>query len=164
MLYLYHNDMSVCAQKVRMVLAHKALDWEGSNLNLRAGEQFSPDFLRISPKGLVPVLLHDDEVILESNAIVQYLDEALKIPATKEAELRGKSYVVLFGKKRETRFIKDMTEALRRLEAVRQGLGYEHISIPLKVLDEQLRADELTDLVGKSYGNRSVKSTLVNPA
>ena len=92
---------------------------------------------------------------------VTYLDEALKIPATKGAELRGKRYIVLFGKKRETRFIKDMTEALRRLEAVRQGLGYEHISIPLGVLDEQLRADELTDLVGKSYGNRSVKSTLV---
>ncbi|MCB1686937.1 MAG: glutathione S-transferase family protein [Halioglobus sp.] len=75
MLYLYHNDMSVCAQKVRMVLAYKDLDWDGSNLNLRAGEQFSPDFLKINPKGVVPVLVHDGETILESNAIVQYLDE-----------------------------------------------------------------------------------------
>ena len=75
MLHLYHNDMSVCAQKVRMVLAHKDLEWEGSNLNLRAGEQFSPDFLKISPKGLVPVLVHDGASILESNVIVQYLDE-----------------------------------------------------------------------------------------
>ena len=94
-LYLYHNDMSVCAQKVRIVLAHKALDWEGSDLNLRAGEQFSPDFLRISPKGLVPVLLHDDEVILESNAIVQYLDEVfpdsplLSRDAVARAQTRG---------------------------------------------------------------------------
>ena len=95
MLYLYHNDMSVCAQKVRMVLAHKALDWEGSNLNLRAGEQFFPDFMRISPRGLVPVLLHDDEVILESNAIVQYLDEVfpdsplLSPDAAERAQTRG---------------------------------------------------------------------------
>lgn len=95
MLYLYHNDMSVCAQKVRMVLAHKELAWEGSNLNLRAGEQFSPDFLRISPKGLVPVLVHDDEVILESNAIVQYLDEVfpdsplLSRDAVERAQARG---------------------------------------------------------------------------
>jgi glutathione S-transferase len=87
--------MSVCAQKVRMVLAHKALDWDGSNLNLRAGEQFSPDFLRISRKGLVPVLLHDDEVILESNAIVQYLDEVfpdsplLSQDAVQRAQTRG---------------------------------------------------------------------------
>ncbi|MEQ9464780.1 MAG: glutathione S-transferase family protein [Haliea sp.] len=95
MLYLYHNDMSVCAQKVRMVLAHKELDWEGSNLNLRAGEQFAPDFLKVSPKGLVPVLVHDDAVILESNAIVQYLDEVfpespLMSPnAVERAQIRG---------------------------------------------------------------------------
>jgi len=75
MLHLYHNDMSVCAQKVRMVLAHKDLTWEGTHLNLRAGEQFTPEFRKISPKGLVPILVHDDEVITESNAIVQYLDE-----------------------------------------------------------------------------------------
>jgi len=75
MLHLYHNDMSVCAQKVRMVLAHKDLEWEGSHLNLRAGEQFSPEFRKINPKGVVPVLVHDGEIILESNVIVQYLDE-----------------------------------------------------------------------------------------
>lgn len=95
MLHLYHNDMSVCAQKVRLVMAHKALEWEGSNLNLRAGEQFSPDFLKISPKGLVPVLVHDGEVILESNAIVQYLDEVfpdaplLPQDAAERARARG---------------------------------------------------------------------------
>lgn len=75
MLHLYHNDMSVCAQKVRLVLAHKGLEWDGTHLNLRAGEQFSVDFLKISPRGLVPVLLHDGRAVLESNAIVQYLDE-----------------------------------------------------------------------------------------
>jgi glutathione S-transferase len=75
MLELYHNDMSVCAQKVRIVLAHKNLDWEGPNVNLRAGEQFAPDFLKISPKGLVPILLHDKQVVYESNVIIEYLEE-----------------------------------------------------------------------------------------
>jgi hypothetical protein len=93
--------------------------------------------------------------------ILQYLDDVLKIPPTKGAQMRGKTYIVDFGTKREQRFILDMVEALRRLESVREGLGYEHISIPLGVLDEELRKDETTDLIGKSYGNRSVKSTFI---
>jgi glutathione S-transferase len=67
--------MSVCAQKVRLVLAYKNLQWQGTNLNLRAGEQFSPAFLTISPKGLVPILLHDKQVVYESNVIIEYLEE-----------------------------------------------------------------------------------------
>ena len=39
MIELYHNDMSVCAQKVRFALAEKKLTWEGHHLNLRAGDQ-----------------------------------------------------------------------------------------------------------------------------
>ena len=38
MLALYHNDMSSCAQKVRLCLAEKELNWESRHLNLRAGE------------------------------------------------------------------------------------------------------------------------------
>ena len=38
MLALYHNDMSLCAQKVRVALAEKALEWESRHLVLRAAE------------------------------------------------------------------------------------------------------------------------------
>ena len=36
MLALYHNDMSLCAQKVRVCLAEKGLEWENRHLVLRA--------------------------------------------------------------------------------------------------------------------------------
>ena len=94
--------------------------------------------------------------------VVEYLEDVLKIGAKKGAELRGLKYVLEFGAKRETRVLKDPVEALRRLEAVRQGLGFEHISIPLKVLDEELRADEITDLIGFTYGARSMKATNID--
>lgn len=58
-----------------MVLAHKELEWESVHLNLRAGDQFKPEFKQINPKGVVPVLQHDDAIITESTAIVEYLEE-----------------------------------------------------------------------------------------
>ena len=42
MLALYHNDMSLCAQKVRVCLAEKGLEWESRHLVLRAGEHQRP--------------------------------------------------------------------------------------------------------------------------
>lgn len=72
---LYHNAMSTCAQKVRFALAEKGIAWEGRHLNLRAGEQHRPDYLRINPAGVVPTLVHDGGVIRESNVIMEYVDD-----------------------------------------------------------------------------------------
>jgi len=81
MLELYHNDMSTCAQKVRATLAEKDLAWDGHELNLRTGEQHKPQFLKLNPRGVVPVLVHDGNVIIESNIIMEYVEDAF--PDTK---------------------------------------------------------------------------------
>ena len=78
---LYHNDMSTCAQKVRAALAEKDLAWNGHELNLRTGEQHKPQFLKLNPRGVVPVLVHDGNVIIESNIIMEYVEDAF--PDTK---------------------------------------------------------------------------------
>jgi glutathione S-transferase len=76
MLELYHNDMSTCAQKVRATLAEKDLAWDGHELNLRTGEQHKPQFLKLNPRGVVPVLVHGGKVVTESNIIMEYLEDA----------------------------------------------------------------------------------------
>ncbi|MDA7572025.1 glutathione S-transferase N-terminal domain-containing protein [Porticoccaceae bacterium] len=81
MLKLYHNDMSACAQKVRFVLAVKQLEWQSKELNLRQGDQLRPEYLKINPKGLVPALEHDGNILVESNIIVDYLDEVFPTPS-----------------------------------------------------------------------------------
>jgi glutathione S-transferase len=81
MLKLYHNDMSACAQKVRFVLAVKQLEWQSEELNLRQGDQQRPEYLKINPKGLVPALEHDGNILVESNIIVDYLNEAFPHPS-----------------------------------------------------------------------------------
>ena len=80
MIELYHNDMSVCAQKVRFALAEKNLKWEGHHLNLRAGDQQRPEYLKLNPNAVVPTLVDDGTVIIESTVINEYLDDAYPEP------------------------------------------------------------------------------------
>lgn len=75
MIELYHNDMSVCAAKVRIALAEKGLEWKGYALNLRAGDALKPEYLRLNPNGVVPTLVHDGHVVIESTVICEYLDD-----------------------------------------------------------------------------------------
>lgn len=75
MIELYHHGSSVCAAKVRLVLEEKQLAWQGHYVDILAGEQFRPDFLRLNPEALVPVLVHDGLVVRESSVIAEYVDE-----------------------------------------------------------------------------------------
>jgi glutathione S-transferase len=76
MIELYHNDMSVCAQKVRIALEELNLEWHSHHLKLRGDEQLRPDFLAINPKGQVPALVDDGFVVVESTVINEYLADS----------------------------------------------------------------------------------------
>ena len=80
MLDLYHNNISVCAQKVRIVLAEKNVPWTNHHLSLAKGEHLTPEFKRMNPRGVVPVLVHDGNTIVESSVICAYLDDVFPSP------------------------------------------------------------------------------------
>src|ERR1700679_3581520 len=79
LLELYHGRTSTCAQKARLVLAEKGLDWKSHLLTLR-GDQFDPEYLKLNPNGVVPTLVHDGHVVIESAVIMHYLDETFPEP------------------------------------------------------------------------------------
>jgi glutathione S-transferase len=83
---LYHNNMSVCAQKVRVVLAEKGLKPIEHHLDLRAGESHTPEYLELNPKGVVPTLIDNGQPIIESTVICEYLDEVQPEPALRPAD------------------------------------------------------------------------------
>lgn len=68
MLALYHGRTSVCSLKVRVTLAEKALNFDSRLLTLR-GDQFEPQYLKLNPNAVVPTLIHDDSIIVESTVI-----------------------------------------------------------------------------------------------
>jgi glutathione S-transferase len=98
MLALYHNDMSLCAQKVRVCLAEKGLDWEDRHIVLRSGEHQKPWYKKLNRRAVVPTLIHDDKVIAESNVILEYLDEAFREPALAPRDPYGRAKMRLWTK------------------------------------------------------------------
>lgn len=77
---LYHNSMSVCAQKVRLVLAEKNLAPTEHAMNLRKGDTHTAKYLQLNPNGVVPTLVDRDHPIIESTVICEYLEEAYPEP------------------------------------------------------------------------------------
>ena len=81
MIELWHEWNSVQSFKVRVVLAEKDLQWTARRVDLLKFEQLQPEYLCLNPNGVVPTLVHDGKVVLESSVICQYLDEAFPEPA-----------------------------------------------------------------------------------
>jgi len=72
---LYNAPQSTCSQRVRFVLNAKKLPFEEVKLDLLAGDQLKPDYLALNPNGVVPTLVHDGAVVIDSSVIIEYLDE-----------------------------------------------------------------------------------------
>jgi len=79
MLELYHGYTSVCAQKARLTLAEKGLEWASHVMDLN-GDQLDPAYLKLNPNGVVPTLVHNGHVIVESTVIMHYLDDIFTEP------------------------------------------------------------------------------------
>ena len=80
-IHLLHFNNSSCSQKTRIFLNLKGIDWISHPVNLVADENYSDWFLGINPRALVPVLVNDGEVHIESNDIIQYLEQKFPQPS-----------------------------------------------------------------------------------
>ncbi len=85
-LALYHNALSSCSQKVRLVLAEKDLEFTSHEVNLVAGEQHDPAYVKLNPNHVVPTLVRDGHVMIESTLINEYLDDAYPDPPLRAAD------------------------------------------------------------------------------
>ncbi len=99
MLDLYHNDTSTCAQKVRVTLAEKGLEWTSHHLDLRAGDQQKPEYLKLNPRGVVPTLVDNGKVVRESTVIMEYLEDEYPDRPLRPADSHGRAKMRLWTKR-----------------------------------------------------------------
>jgi maleylpyruvate isomerase len=93
---LHGYALSSASYRVRIALALKGLEVTTVTKQLRLDEHRQADFLRLNPQGFVPALsLDDGQVLTQSLAIVEYLDEVYPepplLPAAPAARARVRS-------------------------------------------------------------------------
>ena len=72
---LYGYFRSSAAFRVRIALNLKGLPYDAVSIHLRRNDQSKPDYRGVNPQGLVPTLEADGQTLIQSLAIIEYLDE-----------------------------------------------------------------------------------------
>jgi len=85
-LHLFHFMVSNCSQRVRFALEEKGLPWESHHVSIPAREHLTDEYQSLNPNGVVPTLVHDGQVVIESNDILAYLDEHFPEPPLRPAD------------------------------------------------------------------------------
>lgn len=80
-LHLFHFSGSSCSQKLRIYLNLKGIAPSLHPVNLLKHENETDWYMGINPRGLVPTLIDDGKVIIESNDIITYLESKFPSPA-----------------------------------------------------------------------------------
>ena len=78
---LYHWEPNANSGKPMLTLVEKGVPFESHYLDLLNFDQHKPDYLKINPNGTIPALVHDDKMLTESTAIMEYVDMAFDGPS-----------------------------------------------------------------------------------
>ncbi|MEB3277483.1 MAG: glutathione S-transferase family protein [Lyngbya sp.] len=79
MLKFYHTPLSANSRRVWVLLLEKQVEFEEIILSLQ-GDQFDPEYLKLNPFHHIPTLVDGDFTIIESLAILDYLEAQYPTP------------------------------------------------------------------------------------
>lgn len=124
-LTLYIFAHSTCSQKVRLSLWEKALDFDDHIVDHRSGEHLKPAYLALNPNGVVPTLVHDDDVIIDSSVICEYLDEVFPEPSLTMGDPVGRAHM-----RKWLRYIEEVPTPAIRVPSFNEYIAqrYDHMS------------------------------------
>ena len=77
---LYNFFRSGTSHRLRIALNLKGLSYDYAAVDLRSEQHLAPAFKALNPQALVPALVHDDRVLIQSPAIIEWLEERHPTP------------------------------------------------------------------------------------
>ena len=93
MLKLYNFPQSTCSQKVRLTLWEKQLEFVDRPVNSAKREHLSDWYLQLNPNGVVPTIIHNEAVIIDSSVIMEYLDEVFPDNSLVPSDAVGRAHM-----------------------------------------------------------------------
>ena len=90
---LYGYFRSSAAFRVRIALNLKKRDYETASIHLRRNDQSRPEYRNVNPQGLVPTLEDVGQTLIQSLAIIEYLDEIYPDPPLLPKDPAGRARV-----------------------------------------------------------------------
>ena len=148
-LLLYDGAGTPSPRRVKLCLFEKGLPFKIKWLNLGLMDQKRPEYLKISPTGLVPSLVHDGRTIYESNVINEYLDATFPAPPLVPKDAWGQAQMRMW-----FAFENDFAKPFR--DAVYETFAKD------RVKSTGLSPEKLREEISKRTSNRSYGDTAVH--
>lgn len=90
---LHQFFRSGTSHRTRIALNLKGLNYESIAVDLRKNAHHDAAFKALNPQGLVPALEVDGQVLIQSVAIIEWLEERYPTPALLPADLNDRAHV-----------------------------------------------------------------------
>lgn len=138
---LFTGRNSICTQKVLITMFEKNLSWQTKRVDLFKNEQYDAEYLKYNPKGVVPTLVNDGQVIVESTLICEYLDDTFPVPSLVPESPYGRSQMRLWSKHideglfeatREISFSAMFRDKLRNMSEEQRQIRFRNIGDPAR--------------------------------
>lgn len=144
LLRLYYNPVSWNARRVWIALLEKGISFELVRLNLD-GDQRSPQFLEVTPFGQVPVLVDGEFAVVESLAILDYVEAIAPYPPLLPREPKALATVRMIEMLTVNQLLPRLTPLIghefgvRLLDAVALEEVHESLNEVLRVFEDRLQ-------------------------
>ena len=87
---LYHWEPNANSGKPMLALMEKGVAFDSRYLDMLSFDQHKPDYLAINPQGTIPAMRHGERILVESTAIMEYVNEAFAGPPLMPGDARDR--------------------------------------------------------------------------